>query len=191
MDVEELPDQANPPKGVRASVTAVESNSKRRGGSITGFTRRHSPTSSNLKVRGLNHSEREELDLYMQFFTNLYEETQMTDIREIVSSFQAAEVDKDKLHRDIVSTNRQIELLQEEISVEMKKMSALKQLSPEEMQRYNEVKQLEGEKRRNQELLSSYEVKIHALNKNIEAFRVNDSKDRTAFRRYWTCWIST
>lgn len=96
----------------------------------------------------------------------------MTDIREIVSSFQAAEVDKDKLHRDIVSTNRQIELLQEEISVEMKKISALKQLSPEEMQRYNEVQQLEAEKRHNQELLSSYEVKIQALNRNIEAFRV-------------------
>lgn len=159
----------------RSSVPVLESNTKRRSGQSGNTNRKHSPTSSNLKSKGLSVQEREELEAYTMFFTNLFEETQMTNIAQIVSSFEGAEVDRDRLQRDITTTNREIELLEEEISKEKKKMSALKQLSPEEMQRYHDVQTLEGEKRRNQDLLQSYETRLQGYSRSIVAFRVESN----------------
>ena len=138
--------------------------------------RRHDSTSQrkfdNENSRRVNS---ETIDRYRQFFSNLFQETQLFDVDEIIAAFAKAQREGGKINQEVVETNKEIETIEQEIAAERKKMSSFKQLTPEELTKLNEVAGLEAEIRKNEETIKSYDRKMNAISRNLVSFKVSST----------------
>jgi chromosome segregation ATPase len=121
---------------------------------------------------GLSRADRDLLDQLANFFSTLFEETQMTDVDEIIDAIRKAETEEETLNEEISDTNKAIELLEQSIADERKRMSGLKQLTPEEMDKLKEAQRLDDQIHKNEELMKNYDKKMAAISNNLKTFKV-------------------
>jgi chromosome segregation ATPase len=120
----------------------------------------------------MSRVDREALDQLATFFSNLFEETQMTDVDEIINAVKKAESEEEIVNLQIEETNKEIEILEQSIADEKKRMSGLKQLTPEEMDKLKEANRLEDQIHKNEELMRNYDKKMSAISNNLKSFKV-------------------
>lgn len=123
---------------------------------------------------GVNRVDKEALDTLASFFSNLFEETQMTDVDEIIAAMKNAETEEENVNQEIENTNKEIELLEQSIADEKKRMSGLRQLTPEEMDKLKEANRLEDQIHKNEELMKNYDRKMAAISNNLKSFKVKE-----------------
>lgn len=93
---------------------------------IVGYTlltkgRRNKPVKVNDKNPAASIESIEALDQLANFFSNLFEETQMTDVDEIINAINKAETEEESVNQQIKDTNKEIELLEQSIADEEEK----------------------------------------------------------------------